>query len=421
MDLELKEIEKAAERLKSIIYPTNLTRSQTFSAITGGDIYLKPENLQKTGSFKIRGASNKIAKMLENGDRSPVVASSAGNHAQGVAYAAAKLGILSTVVMPKTAPIAKIEATKNYGANVVLYGSCYDDAYEKACELCREQNAEFIHPYNDPDVIAGQGTIGIEILKELPDADIVFVPAGGGGLLAGVSCAIKKLNPNVRVYGVQAKRADAIAESFQKGEKVKTETTDTIADGIAVKNPGDVPLELIRRYTDGILTVSEEEIAGAVLLLMERCKSVAEPAGAASVAAALSGQIDLKGKKVVCLLSGGNIDFTLTGRLINYALASKDRIAEIYILLSSNPDGLKKVVDIITENRGNIEDIQYDLSACFILPNQKQYYIKFLTDGEEQFRLIVDKLKEICLSVVTTRELTQTYTQAVLSGKEERP
>ncbi len=308
MDIELKDFETAQERLRPILHHTELDLSSTFSAMTGGKIYLKCENRQKTGSFKIRGASNKIAAMIERGERCPVVASSAGNHAQGVACAAKKFGIPATIVMPKTAPIAKAQATEGYGAKVVLAGDCYDDAYARACEICREEGAAFLHPYNDLEVIAGQGTLGLEVLGDLPSVDIVIVPAGGGGLLAGVAAAIKQVNPRVKVYGVQAEGADAIARSFREGKLVTTDTASTIADGIAVKAPGDISVELIRRYADGVLTVSDTAIADAILLLLERCKQVVEPAGATPLAAVLSGALDVKGKRVVCVLSGGNIE-----------------------------------------------------------------------------------------------------------------
>lgn len=308
MEIPLQEFERAAQRLKGVLHHTELDLSATFSAMTGGNIYLKYENSQKTGSFKIRGASNKIAALVERGETGAVVASSAGNHAQGVAYAAHRFGIPATIVMPKTAPIAKAKATEGYGANVVLAGDCYDDAYAKACEICEQEHATFLHPYNDPEVIAGQGTLGLEILGDLPTADIVIVPAGGGGLLAGVAACIKQINPRVQVIGVQAEGADAIAQSFHSHSYVQTDSVATIADGIAVKAPGDITVPLIQKYADDVVTVSDLEISEAVLLLMERCKQIVEPSGAAPVAAVLKGKVDVKGKNVVCLLSGGNID-----------------------------------------------------------------------------------------------------------------
>ena len=247
MNIDLRDIERAAERLKPILHRTELDSSATFSAMTGGEVYLKCENRQKTGSFKIRGASNKIASMIARGESCPVVASSAGNHAQGVAYAAKRFGIPATIVMPKAAPIAKVQATEGYGAKVVLAGDCYDDAYACARRICEEEGAAFLHPYNDPEVIAGQGTLALEILGDLPYVDVIVVPAGGGGLLAGVAAAVKQLNPRVKVYGVQAEGADAIARSFREKQLVSTDSTATIADGIAVKSPGDIAFELISK------------------------------------------------------------------------------------------------------------------------------------------------------------------------------
>lgn len=308
MELKLQEIELAAQRLKPVLHHTELDMSSTFSAMTGGQIYLKCENRQKTGSFKIRGASNKIAALVERGEVKSVVASSAGNHAQGVAFAAKNFGIPATIAMPATAPIAKVQATQGYGANVVLSGDCYDDAYAKACEICEAEGATFLHPYNDLEVIAGQGTLGLEILSDLPTVDVVIVPAGGGGLLAGVAACIKQINPRIRIVGVQAEGANAIAQSFREKRYISTDTVSTIADGIAVKAPGDITVELINRYVDDVVTVSDMEISDAILMLMERCKQIVEPSGATPVAAVLNGKVDVKGKNAVCLLSGGNID-----------------------------------------------------------------------------------------------------------------
>ena len=324
VEIPLQEFERAAQRLKGVLHHTELDLSATFSAMTGGNIYLKYENSQKTGSFKIRGASNKIAALVERGETGAVVASSAGNHAQGVAYAAHRFGIPATIVMPKTAPIAKAKATEGYGANVVLAGDCYDDAYAKACEICEQEHATFLHPYNDPEVIAGQGTLGLEILGDLPTADIVIVPAGGGGLISGVAACAKQI-PRVQVIGVQAEGADAIAQSFRTHSYVQTDSVATIADGIAVKAPGDITVPLIQKYADDVVTVSDLEISEAVLLLMERCKQIVEPSGAAPVAAVLKGKVDVKGKNVVCLLSGGNIDVSFIQCIIEQGLVSRHR------------------------------------------------------------------------------------------------
>ena len=394
-NIEISQIEAAAKRLTPILHHTELDLSTTFSDMTGGRIYLKCENRQKTGSFKIRGASNKIAAMVENGDKSPVVASSAGNHAQGVAYAAARFGIDATIVMPAAAPIAKVQATEGYGAKVVLAGSCYDDAYAKACEICETEGAKFLHPYNDPDVIAGQGTLGLEILDDLPTADIVIAPAGGGGLLAGLACAIKQINPRVQVYGVQAEGADAIAQSFAAKKLVVTDSVSTIADGIAVKAPGDITVDLINRYADGVLTVSDTEIADAILLLMERCKMVVEPAGATPVAAVLNGKLDVKGKKVVCVLSGGNIDVSFIQSIIERGLVSRHRRIRFSAKLIDKPGSLVNLLNVIAASGANILSVEHDKLAAGLNPNETSVHVACEVGGKEHQERLLAKLFEL--------------------------
>ena len=280
--LELKDFEAAADRLKNVIHNIPLSTSCTFSAMTGAEVYLKYENQQKTGSFKVRGAYNKIMKRYAEGGLHAVVASSAGNHAQGVAFAASSVGVKSTIVMPRSTPIAKVSATQGYGAEVVLAGNIYDEAYARACEICEETGAEFIHPFDDEDVMAGQGTIALEILRDLPFVDMIFVPAGGGGLISGIAACAKQINPRIQVIGVQAEGAPAIANSFRAGTLTPSDTVRTIADGIAVKTPGEHTFQYIQQYVDRVVTVSDDEIASAVLLLLERAKQVVETSGAAS-------------------------------------------------------------------------------------------------------------------------------------------
>ena len=269
--LELKDFEAAADRLKNVIHNIPLSTSGTFSAMSGAEVYLKYENQQKTGSFKVRGAYNKIMKRYAEGDLHAVVASSAGNHAQGVAFAASSVGVKSTIVMPRSTPIAKVSATQGYGAEVVLAGNIYDEAYAKACEICEETGAEFIHPFDDEDVMAGQGTIALEILRDLPFVDIIFVPAGGGGLISGIAACAKQINPRIQIVGVQAEGAPAIANSFRAGTLQPSDTVRTIADGIAVKCPGENTFRYIQQYVDRVVSVSDEELASTVLLLLERC------------------------------------------------------------------------------------------------------------------------------------------------------
>lgn len=384
MSIELKDFEKAAERLRPILHHTVMEKSTTFSEMTGAEVYIKYENRQKTGSFKIRGASNKIACLVESGQRVPVVASSAGNHAQGVAYSAKRFCIPATIVMPKAAPIAKIKATEGYGAKVVLAGDCYDDAYAEACRICKDEGAVFLHPYNDEDVIAGQGSLGLEMMDDVPDADIIIVPAGGGGLLAGVSAAVKQKNPRVKVYGVQAEGADAIAKSYREGRLITTETASTIADGIAVKVPGDISVGIINENADGVVTVSDSQIAEAILLLMERNKQIVEPAGATPLAAVLNGKIDdIEGKKVVCLMSGGNIDVSFIQSIIEQGLVARQRRVKFTVKLIDRPGSLVKLLNIISETGANILSIEHDKLREGLNPNETTVHVACEIGGKE--------------------------------------
>lgn len=394
MDLELKEIEKAAQRLKGTIHRTKIEKSTTFSNMSGGDVYLKFENQQKTGSFKIRGAANKIAALIERGEIKSGVASSAGNHAQGVAYASHVHGIPATIVMPKSTPIAKVAATEGYGAKVVLHGDCYDDAYNKAVEIQETEGATFLHPYDDLEVMAGQGTIGIEILEDLPTVDIVIVPAGGGGLLAGVASCIKHINPRVKIIGVQAEGAPAIAESFKKKKHVSTESVSTIADGTAVKVPGEKTVELINKYADDVVTVSDSEISSAILLLLERTKQVVEPSGATTLAAVLNGKVDVKNKKVACVLSGGNIDVSFIQRIIDLGLASRDRKLKFSTKLLDLPGSLEHLSHVLAEAGANIIMVQYDRFSAELDPNEAIIHMACEVGGSDHGRRVVGMLEK---------------------------
>jgi threonine dehydratase len=400
MDLELKEIELAAKRLEPTIHRTKIEKSTTFSAMTGGEIYMKFENQQKTGSFKIRGASNKIAALIERGEITSAVASSAGNHAQGVAYASHINGIPATIVMPKSAPIAKVSATEGYGAKVVLCGDCYDDAYNKAVEIQEQEGATFLHPYDDLEVMAGQGTIGIEILEDLPTVDIVIVPAGGGGLLAGVAACIKQINPRVKIIGVQAEGAPAIYESFKAKKHMTTDTATTIADGIAVKIPGNNTIELINKYADDVVTVSDAEISAAILLLLERSKQVVEPAGATPLAAVLNGKIDVKGKKVACVLSGGNIDVSFIQRIIELGLASRERKLKFRATLLDIPGSLEHLSRVLSDVSANIIMVQYDRWSAELDPNEAIIHIACEVSGREHGQRVMKALKDNGYKVV---------------------
>ena len=393
MKPELSEITAASQRLKNVLHHTELDLSSTFSRMSGGNIYLKCENRQKTGSFKIRGATNKIAAMAERGEVNSVVASSAGNHAQGVAYAATRFGIPATIVMPEAAPIAKVQATEGYGAKVVLAGSCYDEAYAKACEICESEGATFLHPYNDLEVIAGQGTLGLEILGDLPTVDMIIVPAGGGGLLAGMIAAVKQVNPRVQVFGVQAEGANAIARSFREKRLVKTDTAATIADGIAVKEPGDITVDIINQYGDGVVTVSDMEISSAILLLMERCKQIVEPAGATPVAAVLSGKLDVKGKNVVCVLSGGNIDVSFVQSIIEQGLVARGRKMRFSVKLLDKPGSLAQLLNIVSGCGANILSIEHDKLNAGLNSNETNVRIAVEVGGKPHGQRLVDELK----------------------------
>lgn len=351
-------IVEAARNLKGVVKETDFCYSETLSDLTKGDVYLKLENLQQSGSFKIRGAYNKIIHLSDEEKKCGVVASSAGNHAQGVAISASKLGIKSTIVMPKSAPFAKIYATRKYGGEVVLHGEVYDEAYEKAIEIQEATGATFVHPFNDPYVIAGQGTIGLEIMQEQPDLDVVLVPIGGGGIASGIALAVKMINPNIKVIGVQTKNAPSMYESLKCGHVEATPVNKTIADGIAVGEPGDLTFSIIKDYVDEIITVSETEISQAFLLLLENCNLVCEGAGVVSVAAIMSRKLDLKNKKVGAILSGGNIDINLIESIINHAMITTGRRTEIKVTVNHKPGELNAFLATIAEELGNILTIR---------------------------------------------------------------
>ena len=389
MELSLRDFERAAKRLEGIIHRTDLDYSATFSCMAGGEVWMKCENRQKTGSFKIRGAANKIGALTERGEVKAVVASSAGNHAQGVAYAAQRHGLPATIVMPKAAPIAKVQATEGYGAKVVLCGDCYDDAFEKAMEICREEDATFLHPFDDYEVMAGQGTVGLEILSQLPTVDTVVVPVG---LLAGVAACIKQVNPRVRVVGVQAEGANAVWRSFHEGQRVASERVSTIADGIAVKCPGEKTVAQIMQYADDLVTVSDNDISAAILLLMERTKQIVEPSGASSVAAVLAGKLETAEKKTVCLLSGGNIDVSFIHRVIELGLVSRHRRIKLATTLPDSPGSLMRLLQIIADSGANIMTINHDRLCPSLSPSEILVHIACEVGGQEHGQALLDRL-----------------------------
>ncbi len=356
-NLSLDRIYQAAFTLKDVARKTDLIYSPHFSG--KNQVYFKTENLQVTGSFKLRGAYFKISRLTDEEKAAGIVACSAGNHAQGVALAAKRMGIKATICMPDGAPISKVQATKSYGAEVALVKGAYDDAYQYACKLQEEEHATFIHPFDDPDVIAGQGTIGLEILDQLKDVDAIVVPVGGGGLISGVAYAAKSLKPDIKIYGVQAKEAASMADSLKYDEQVTLNTVNTFADGIAVKHPGDLTFELIKDYVDGVVTVTEDEIAVAILALIEKQKLIAEGAGAVSLAAVMADKIPVEGKNVVCLVSGGNIDVNILSRVITRGLVTSGRNATLMIALEDKPGQLVDVATIIASCGANVTGVHY--------------------------------------------------------------
>ena len=358
--MTLDNVYKAAFVLKEIARKTDIIYSKKLSG--PAEIYLKTENLQVTGSFKLRGAYYKISQLSAEEKSKGIIACSAGNHAQGVALAATNNGIKSTIFMPDCAPISKVEATKALGAEVVLVPGVFDDAYAEACRVQAETGATFIHPFDDELVIAGQGTIGLEILDQLPDVEAVILPVGGGGLISGVAYAIKTLRPDVKVYGVQAERAGSAVESLKAGQPVTLDAVSTFADGIAVKRPGDITYDMISRYVDDVITVTEDEIAAAILALIEKQKLIAEGAGAVSVAAAMSGRLPIEGKKTVCLLSGGNIDVNILSRVITRGLVTGGSNTSLQIELDDRPGQLVGVSQIISSCGGNVISVHHERS-----------------------------------------------------------
>ena len=353
--LTLDKIYHASKILKDVIHPTTIVRASAID--TDCELYLKPECLQLTGSFKLRGSGYKISQLSDEEKARGVIACSAGNHAQGVALAATKYGIKSLICLPDGAPISKVEATKGFGAEVCMVKGVYDDAYNEACRLRDEHNYTFIHPFDDENVIAGQGTIGLEIMNEMSDVDAVVVA------IAGVACAIKSLNPDVKVYGVQAEGAPSMYESVKKGEIITLDKVSTIADGIQVKEPGKLTFEYVQKYVDDIVTVSEDEISAAILALIEKQKMVAEGAGAAPLAAVMAGKLPVKGKKVVCVVSGGNIDVTILNRVIKRGLISSGRQQTLCIQLDDKPGQLLGVSDIIASHGANVISIHHERAS----------------------------------------------------------
>lgn len=361
--MDIKEVYSAAYVLRDIIRPTNLIASPLMHKEC--DAYIKPENLQITGSFKVRGSSYMMSQLSDEDKARGVIACSAGNHAQGVALAAQQLGINCTICLPQGAPISKVEATRSYGAEICLVPGVYDDAYRRALELKEERNLAFVHPFDDEQVIAGQATIGLEIVNDMPDVEAIIVPVGGGGLISGVAFAAKHANPNVKVYGVQAAGAPSMYNSIKHGKIECLDSVSTIADGIAVKQPGEHTYNLIKEYVDDIVTVTEDEISAAILYLLERHKLIAEGAGAVPVAAVMFDKLPIKGKKTVCVVSGGNVDVTILNRIVNRGLMKNGRLTTLSLEISDRPGQLVGISRIIAELGANVTGVIHDRTNSF--------------------------------------------------------
>jgi threonine dehydratase len=392
LDINLADVQAARERLRGAIYYSPCPHSQMLSALTGQQVYLKLENLQMTGSFKERGALNRIAMLTPEQAARGVVAASAGNHAQGVAYHATSRGIRALIVMPLATPLVKVTATRGFGAEVVLHGANYDEACEEATRLCKAGGMTFIHPFDDADVMAGQGTIGLELLEQIPQLEAVVVPIGGGGLIGGIACAIKESRPEIRIVGVQTSRLPSMLAARAEGHPVTIEPSTTIADGIAVRRAGDVTYPVVARYVDEIVTVDEDEIASAILVLLEREKTLAEGAGATALAALLQKKTTLMGAHTAVLVCGGNIDVTLLSRIIERGLVQDGRLIRLRIHLLDKPGALAELTLLIAKYRANIVDTLYNRAYYGVNLGDTTIDITLETRGPQQVAELRDAL-----------------------------
>ncbi len=389
---KLYDFMEARERLNTVITKTKLIYSNIFSNETGNDVYIKPENLQRTGAFKIRGAYNKIAKLTEEEKKRGVIAASAGNHAQGVALAAQKLGIKAVIVMPKHTPLIKVEATKRYGADVILTGEVYDEAYEYAKKLQEKEGYTFVHPFDDEDVIEGQGTIALEVLDELPDADIILVPIGGGGLISGIASAAKLKNPLIKIIGVEPEGAASALEARKNKHVVELAEANTIADGTAVKKIGEVTFDYIEKYVDDIVTVSDYELMAAFLILVEKHKIVAENSGILSVAGLK--KLNVKGKKIISIISGGNIDVLTISSMINKGLIARGRIFTFAVDLPDKPGQLVAVSQILSKQNANVIRLEHNQFKNLDRFHEVELQVTVETNGEEHINKITEEFKK---------------------------
>ena len=389
---KIQDFITAKEKLSKVLLKTSLIQSPIFSKEAGNEVYIKPENLQKTGSFKIRGAYNKITNLSDEEKKKGVIASSAGNHAQGVAYGAKESGIKAVIVMPKSTPLIKVEATKQYGAEVVLHGDVYDDAFKKAKELEEKEGYIFVHPFDDEDVIYGQGTIALEILEELPETDIILVPIGGGGLISGIACAAKILKPEIKIIGVEPDGAASAYEAIKEDKVVELKEANTIADGTAVKKIGNITFEYIKKYVDEIITVSDYELMEAFLLLVEKHKIIAENSGILSLAALK--KLKEKNKKVVSVVSGGNIDVLMISSMINKGLIRRDRIFNFSVNIPDKPGELAKVVDLIAQQGANVVKLEHNQFKNLSRFKDIELQITVETNGSEHIQKLTQAFEE---------------------------
>jgi threonine dehydratase len=392
--VNLDNIIIAREKMKGIVHETPLDYSKTFSDLAQNEVYLKLENLQKTGSFKVRGSYNKLISLSEEELKKGVVAASAGNHAQGVAYSSQMLGIPCTIVMPKGAPLSKVLATRQYGAEVILEGNVFDEALAFALELNEKRGATFIHAFDDEAVITGQGTVGLEILDQLPEVEAVICPVGGGGLIAGVAMAVKEKNPNIAVYGVQTMACPSMKQSLMEQKPIAIKSAPTMADGIAVQKPGASNFEIVKKYVNDIVCVDEMEIARTMLLLLERNKLLVEGSGASSLAALLYKKINITNKKVAAVLSGGNVNVHFISRIIERGLVESGRYANFSIILKDKPGELQRVVSSITELDANIQDVHLHHMGKNIYPGYAQLELSVETKNNEHIEELFSVLKE---------------------------
>ena len=364
--IKYADIIAAQQTMRDTIKSTTLMPTKTFSKLAGTNIFMKLENLQTTGSFKVRGAFNKIFHLTEEEKKCPVVAASAGNHAQGVAYSASKLGLKSTIFMPAFTPPTKANATRAYGADVILTGDSFDDAFAASQEYCKTHNATYIHPFNDEKIIAGQGVVGLEIFHQCPDVDTVIVPIGGGGLISGIAIAIKEMNPAVKIIGVEAEKAASMFASHLKGEIITLTSAPTIADGIAVKKPGDITFDIIEKYVDDLITVTDTEIAHAAYLMLQRGKLLVEPSGAAALAAAIERKSKCMGKTVVPVISGGNINMSLLQQIVDQGMYLEGLRTTLQVVVPDQAGELQRLLAIFEQLKANIQDIVHERSITSV-------------------------------------------------------